>query len=169
MGENKHKILVLSDLKDNTNCVIENAVKLSKKIDATIQFFYVKKLLDVVTSDSQLSAMRAINTEYIATDKKINDFIAPICKIQDVHINTSFTFGNVKNEIENAINTYQPDVIVLGSRTPKVLSFIGDNITDFVIKKHQGAVIIASKINGYDPIKKLTLDVLNKERVVIKA
>lgn len=165
--KNKYKILVLSDLKDNTNLILQNAVKLSKAIDAKIQFFHVKRLVDVVATDSQLSAMRSINSEYVATDNKISEVITPICETQNVKIQKSFAFGNVKNEIENMLNTYQPDVVVLGNRKRNMLGFIGDNITDFVIKKHKGAVMNASKFEGFDFDKELSLDFLKNEKAEI--
>ncbi len=169
MRNNKYKILVLSDLKETTDCTLQNALKLSKTIDADIEFFHVKKPTDIVDTDSQLSAMRSINKEYVVTEKKINNFIAPIIENEGVTIHTSFAFGNIKNEIENHINTCKPDVIILGSRKRKVLSFVGDKIIDFVLKSHKKTVIIVSNGNDFDFEKEFSLDFLNQERQVIQA
>ena len=108
--------------------------------------------------------MRTISKEHIIIEKKIQNLVTPISKEYDVNINTSFAFGNVKNEIENRIKTAQPDVIVLGKRKQKKLSFIGDNITDFVLSIHEGAVMIASEIDGLEPEKELSLGFYNNEK-----
>ncbi len=169
MGKNKYKILVLSDLKETTNYALQNAVKLSKIIDADIEFFHVKKPTDIVDTDSQLSAMRSINKEYVVTEKKINNLVAPIIENDGVTIQTAFAFGNIKNEIENHINSCKPDIIVLGRRKRKVLSFVGDKIIDFVLKSHKKTVIIVSNGNDFDFEKEFSLDFLNQERQVIQA
>ena len=168
MKNNKYKILVLSDLKENTDCMLQKAVRLSTTIDAEIELLHVKKPTDVIETDSQLSAMRTINEVYVKTDKKIKDLITPFTKDNGVEIKTTIAFGNIKNEIENCIHTCKPDVIVLGNKKRKVLSFIGDNITDFVLKTHQGPVMITSALDGFDPEKELSLDFLKNERQLIE-
>ena len=169
MKNSKYKILVLSDLKETTNSTLQNALKLSEIIDANIEFFHVKKRTDIVDTDSQLSAMRNINKEYIVTEKKINNLITPIIGNEGISIQTSFAFGNIKNEIGNYINCYKPDIIVLGNRKRKVLSFVGDKISDFVLKSYHGTVIIASNDSSFYFEKELSFDFLKQERQVIQA
>ncbi len=169
MENNVYKILVLSDLKETTNYALQNAVKLSKTIDADIEFFHVKKPTDIVNTDSQLSAMRNINKEYVVTEKKINNLIAPIIENEGIPIQASFAFGNIKNEIKNHINSCKPDVIILGSRKRKVLSFVGDKIIDFVLKSHKKTVIIVSNGIDFDFEKEFSLDFLKQEKQVIQA
>ena len=133
MRNNKYKILVLSDLKKSPSTILKSTVSLAKMIDGDINFFHVKKPSDVVERESQLSAMRTINQEQIITGKKIQEALAPISNDYNVNINSTFAFGNVKNEIEEHIKVTNPDVIVLGKRKAKGLRFLGDNITDFVL------------------------------------
>jgi len=169
MGNIKYKILVLADLKETTNYALRNAVKVSKVINAEIEFFHVKKPTDIVNTDSQLSAMRSINKEYVVTEKKINNLIAPIIENEGIIIQSSFAFGNIKNEIENHINSCKPDVIILGRRKIKVLSFVGDKIIDFVLKSHKKTVIIVSNGTDFDFEKEFSLDFLKQESQVIQA
>jgi nucleotide-binding universal stress UspA family protein len=169
MGNSKYKILVLSDLKETTNHALQNAVKVSKVIDAEIEFFHVKKPTDIVNTDSQLSAMRSINKEYVVTEKKINNLIAPIIENESITIHSSFAFGNVKNEIKNHINSCKPDVIILGSRKRKILSFVGDKIINFVLKSHKKTLIIVSNGTDFDFEKEFSLDFLKQGRRVIQA
>ena len=92
METNKYKILVLSDLKDGTTNSLQNAVSLSKIINADIEFFHVKKPTDVINRESQLSAMRTINKEHLAIDNKIKDLLGPVTKTYDTPIKSSYAF-----------------------------------------------------------------------------
>lgn len=168
MKNNKYRILVLSDLKEDVNSILENTVKLSKTIDADVEFFYVKKATDIVDTESQLSAMRTITRACIETEKQIKNLITPISKENGKDIKMTFAFGNVKNEIAKCITTSQPDIIVLGERKPKMVNFLGDNITNFVHKKHTGVVLNASEIDSFNFDKEMSLHFLNKERELVE-
>ena len=161
MKNNKYKILVLSDLKKSTSTTLKSSVSLAKMINGDIEFFYVKKPTEIVERESQLSAIRALNNEHNTTDKKIQKLIKPISKDYGIQINYKFSFGHVKNEIEKHIKAYKPDIIVLGKRQSKSFNFIGDNMANFVLKKHKGVVIIAAAENALEPNEKISLGVLN--------
>ncbi|WP_460220194.1 universal stress protein [Psychroserpens sp. MEBiC05023] len=164
MKSNKYKILVLSNLKGSTTSTLKNTISLSKMIDANIEFFHVKKPTDIVETDSQLSAMRTINKERIVTEKKIKQLITSISNDYDVDIKTSFAFGNIKNEIKDHIEKTKPDIIVLGKRKQKALSFIGDNVTGFVLDTFDGPVMLASEKYGLEPEKELSLGFFNNNK-----
>lgn len=157
----KYKILVLSDLKNTTNNALKSAISLAKIIDANIEFFHVKKPTEIVENDNQLSAMRSINKEYTTIEKKIKKLIAPISKEYDMSIHSTFSFGNVKDEITKHIQEHQPDIIVLGKKKSNPLKISGDYITDFVLKNYNGSVMIASNNNVLEPNKELSLGILN--------
>jgi len=76
MKKNKIKVLVLLDLKSNTDEIVNYTVKLSKLIDANFEFFSVKKPTEVVNTDSQLSAMRAINRDCAETNNEIKNIVS---------------------------------------------------------------------------------------------
>lgn len=161
MKNNRYKILVISDLKESTRKTLKSAVSLAKMIHGDITFFHVKKAIDVVKRESQLSAIRTINREQIITNKKMQEALAPISKDYDININSSYAIGNVKNEIEEHIKAVKPDIIVLGKRKTKGLKFLGDNITDFVLKIHNGPVMITSNKNSLEPEMELQLGLFN--------
>jgi nucleotide-binding universal stress UspA family protein len=161
MENKKYKILVLSDLKEGTDSTLKNAISLSKIIDADIEFFHVKKPTEIVERESQLSAMRTINKEYLETEKKIKNTIEPISRVYDMKLKSSFAFGNVKSEINDYLNDSKPDVVVIGKRKSKSLGFIGDNITKHILKTYNGAIMIASKENGLEPENQLSLGMFN--------
>lgn len=157
----KQKILVLSDLKKSSSTTLKGAVALAKMIHADIDFLYVKKPTEIIEKENQLSANRIINQEYKDIEKKIQNLVNPISKEYGVTIKYSFSFGNLKNEIGKYIDVNQPDIIVLGKRKSKALHFIGDQITDLVIKKHNGMILITNEHNALEPNKELSLGVLN--------
>jgi len=161
MKKVKYKILVLSDLKKSTNTILKSTVSLAKMIDGDIEFFHVKKPTEIIERESQLSAMRSLNKEHNTTDKKIQKLIKAISKDYEMQINYKFSFGHVKNEIEKCIDSYKPDIIVLGKRQSKSFSFIGDNMVNFVLNKHKGVIMVAAEENALEPNKEISIGVLN--------
>ncbi|MGB6154225.1 MAG: universal stress protein [Pricia sp.] len=161
MTNRTYKILVLSDLNNATDKMLANTVRLAKIINGEIAIFNVKRPTEIVAIDNQLSAMRSINTEHSVIDKKLSKLIAPISKSQEVDITHSFAFGNVKDEISSYIKKHTPDIIVLGRRKYNPLSFVGDGITEFVLKTFDGPILIASDKYVMEPEEKMALGVLN--------
>jgi nucleotide-binding universal stress UspA family protein len=161
MKHSKYKIVLLSDLKETSGSTLKSTICLAKMIGGDIDFFHVKNPTEVVERENQLSAMRNINEKHIATENEIQTMIAPISEEFDVKINYAFTFGNVKDEIQVYINEKKPDIIVLGKRKPRIVKFLGDSITNYVLKNYNGVVMIASDTNALEPNRELSLGVLN--------
>ncbi|WP_209401503.1 universal stress protein [Pseudozobellia sp. WGM2] len=143
MENKKYKIVLLSDLTDSIYNTLRSTSNLAKMINGEIEVFNVRKPSDVVKKENQLSAMRTINSEHSVTDKKLKDIIQPLAEELGLNINYSFVFGNVKNEIDSFLKLKQPDIVVIGKKKLHSIHFLGDNITDFVLKKHSGVVMIA--------------------------
>tara|TARA_R110002073_G_scaffold296322_1_gene462310 strand:- start:19967 stop:20719 length:753 start_codon:yes stop_codon:yes gene_type:complete len=161
MKKNNYKILVLSDLNGDTSSILKSTISLAKMIGGDINFFHVKSASDIVEKDNQLSAMRVINKEYTAINKQIQNLINPVSKEYDTSIPFVFSFGNIKDEIEKHIKESQPDIIVLGKKKSNPFNFIGDRITEFVLKVHSGVIMIASNKNGLQPNQEIALGILN--------
>ncbi len=163
MKNNRYKILVLSDLKKSTATMLKSTVGLAKIIDGDISLFHVKNPFDLVKKESQLSAIRSMNQEHTAVNKKIQKLATSFSKEYGTEMNCTFTFGHVKNEIEAHIKQEQPDIIILGKKKSNAFDFIGDNITQFVLKKHSGVVIIVDEKNAIKPGEDLSLGLFNSE------
>lgn len=161
MKKRIYKILALSDLNDSTKTVLKSSVSLANMIHGEIHFFHVKKPIEVVKSESQLSAIRTLNHEHLAIEKKIENAIKSISKDYNVDIKYKFSIGNVKNEIANQIKEQEPDIIVLGKRDSKGVKLLGDSITQFILNKHKGPVMIASTENAIEPNQDISLGMLN--------
>lgn len=160
MKTNKYKILVLSDLKDTTNNILKSTADLSKRIDAEVSFFHVKKPTDIVERESQLSAFRTISEKHTITKKRIENFVNQTREAHGISINYSYAFGNVKNEIEDYIQKHKPDMIVLGKRKSKAFS-LGDNVTDFVLNTYKGIVLITGNESTYEFNEEISLGLLD--------
>lgn len=158
MTNNKYKILVLSDLSDKSVQALSYAAKLSLEIDATVEFFHVKAASDIAQTENPLLAMRLLSEVCSRTEKEVKTIVTPIANQNSIKIKTGFEIGNVKNEIENCIKMSQPDMIILGERRQKRINIFGDNITDFIHKKYDGVIVIATDKNILDTNGKVSLD-----------
>ncbi len=160
MKNSKYKILVLSDLKKSAESELKSAVSLAKMIDGDITLLHVKKPTDLVDRESQLSAMRTINEQQIHTSNKLENLIQSCRTDFGVGINHKVVIGNLKNEIGSYIDTFDPDIIVLGKRKSNPFSIIGDNVIKLVLKKHKGPLMIAGN-DALNPKDEVSLGVLN--------
>lgn len=161
MKNKRYKILVLSDLNSATGNILKSAISLAKIIHGEIEILYIGKPTEIVGNDNQLSAMRTINTEHTVTDGKFKELITPISETYGMDIKYKFIIGNVKNEIDNYIKEYRPDILVLGMRKQRPLNLIGDSITAFVLNTFDGAILISSDKHGLEPGERLSIGVLN--------
>ncbi|MCA0131101.1 universal stress protein [Winogradskyella alexanderae] len=157
------KILILSDLKSSTPIVLNNAIALAKMIQGDLEFLHVKKPTELVKTESQLSAVRSINESTIIAKKKIKKLLDPLAEKHKTKVNYKYSFGNIKNEIETFVKKSKPDIIVLGKRKSNRLSFVGDNIIDFVLKSHKGAVLVVSHNSNFSPDNDLSIGIFNKD------
>ena len=161
MDNKKYKILVLSDLKSTTVSLIKNTVGLAKMINGEIELFHVKKPTEVVKRESQLSAVRDINEQSLNTHNQLKNILEPIANDFGVELNYKYAIGNLKGEIESCIKETSPDIIVLGKRKPSAIRIVGDNLADFVLKKFDGPVLIASNDDLLGSNRMLSMGILN--------
>jgi nucleotide-binding universal stress UspA family protein len=159
MKNSSYKILVLSDLKGTAKTLLKSTVVISKIINGEIELFHVKKPTEIVGRESQLSAVRTISEQSVITDKKLKLLIEPIASNHNLKVKYKFAFGNVKQEILDRIKATKPDIIVLGKRKQNLLSFTGDDITEFVLKNFSGSVIIIGQENTIEFDKDLALGI----------
>ncbi len=165
MKNTKHKILVLSDLTDQSINVVKSASKIAEVIDGSIEIFHVRKPTKVVEKESSLSAVRLLKDNYVLVDKKLKALCDAISKKTPVSINHSFSFGNLKNEIEDAIRKTKPDIIILGKKMSRTPNFLGDNVFSFVLKKFEGPVLLATNDSVLEDQTKLSLGLFNETTI----
>lgn len=161
MKRKKYKVLVLTDLKKSTRSTLKSAVSLAKLLDAELDLFHVKKPTEIVEQENQLAVRRTIIKKHKSTAKKIKELKESVSKEYDLTMRSSYSFGNLKAELEDYIKKSNPDIIVLGKRRTNPLKFSGDNVTDFVLKTFKGAILIANDRNVLEPNKPLSLGLLD--------
>ncbi|MFY0712269.1 universal stress protein [Seonamhaeicola sp. NFXS20] len=159
MKNNRYKILVLSDLSKRSDTILKTTANLAKMIGGDINLLHVKKPVDVIETDNQLSSIRTFNRDYLKSKNNIETIVKSVDK--QLHINYDIVYGNVKQEIETYIQNINPDIIVLGKKRFNALKLIGDNLTKFILKKYKGTVLIASNNNVLEYNENLSLGILN--------
>ncbi len=160
-NKNKYKVLVLSDLTDDSVQVLRSASRIAKEIDGEIEVFHVRKPTKVVEKTSHLSAVRSLKDNFVLVEKKLEDMCALVSEDTQMKVNPFFSFGNLKNEITDYIEKSKPDIVVLGKRTSKTPVFLGDNIFTFILKNFQGVVMVANNENVLEAKTELCLGLFN--------
>lgn len=164
----KYKIAVFSDLKESLGNTLKSTLSLAKMLNGDITIFHVKKATEVVTEDSQLSAIRSLNSEFITMDNDIKAIVTSYSKDFGVTMSYSCAIGNLKNEIATYIKKEKPDFIVLGKRKSNFFNILGDKLIPFVLKIHKGPIFLTDEINVLDYGNDLSLGVLsNTEETLI--
>lgn len=145
MNRNKHKILVLSDLKENAKDTIQYAISVARETNSALELLCIKKPNEIITTENPLAAMRTLSSEFLKTEQKAKHLIRSITKDDFFPVKSTIEFGNVKNEIENYIKRKNPNFIILGKKQKKLFSLQGDNLSDFILKKYDKKAFIVNK------------------------
>lgn len=157
----KQKIVVLSSLKKGASSTLKSAIRLAKMMNGEVHFFCVRKPLDIIDIESQLSAMRTITETHKLTSKKIKKMVVSAAENYGIKVNYSYTFGNVQNEIEDYIHLQKPDIIVLGKGKSSLFNARNKKMIRFILEKFNGQVLISDEKNPLDPNKDFSFGSLN--------
>lgn len=141
--KSKYRLLVLIDQTKSSYTALRNAVNLAKVVDAGIDVLYVKPPTQVVEHDNQIAVMRKLEEDRIASKKALQKLVSTISESENIPVIYSFTFGNVIAEIQNHITKTQPDIVVIGKRKTKMINFLGDGLTSYLLKNHKGEILIS--------------------------
>ncbi len=155
--KNKYQLLVLTDLTQKSDTALRNAINMAKAIDGSIEIYHVGSPLDVVKYENQVSSMREIAKKRIATEKKLRDLAHLISKEENIAVSYGFTLGNVKNEIQHHIKKTNPDIVVIGKRKKKLVDFLEDGVTKFLLNKHSGPILIVGEGNEIQADREISL------------
>lgn len=158
---NNYKIAFFSDLKKGSSSLLKTALGLADMLRGEVELFHVINSTDAVYTDNQFSALRSMKDEFAATERKIQRILGDEGKQPPQSKGYRLSMGNVKNEISNYLQECQPDIVVLGRRKSNPFDFIGDGVTQHVLEKHQGLVLIASEAHPLESGMELKLGVLN--------
>ncbi|MBS9463525.1 universal stress protein [Flagellimonas sp. 389] len=155
----KYNLLVLMDLSKSSENALKNAVQLAKTIHGSIDVFHVKAPTDVVKSENQLSAIRGIHQESRSTKSKLEELIQKTIAEEGVKIGYQISYGNVKNTIQRHIEQRQPDIVILGKERPKLIGFLSDDLTGYLLNESNVNVLIVGEGNTLDSYKDISLGI----------
>ena len=161
MNTPKYKLLVLTDLSKACNIALENAVNLSKIIGGSIDVFHVLKPSDIPEYENQFSTLHSIGEERTKKNIQLRNIAKEIAKKSNVTIRTRCILGNLKDEATEHIEAINPDIVVLGKRPQKLVNFLGDGFTKFILDTFEGSVLISGKEKALQPSEVMSLGMLN--------
>lgn len=160
--KSKYRLLVLMDKSAASHNTLKNAVNLAKLIDGNIDVFQVnQQATNLVNSESQTATIRAIQEESINRKKELRDIIDLVSEKEKILVSFNFTYGNIKNEINDHIKKTNPDIIILGKRKKKIVSFLGDGVTKSLLKNYDGTILIAGDEKAFTSYDDKSIGFLN--------
>jgi len=154
---NKFNILVLTDFSESSGIAIRNAAKLAKLVNGQVRAYYVKSLKPFAEEENQIALSRRLRKHYMETHTSAKKMMSFIEEEEGVRVHFSMDFGNVKNCVSNKVQSLQPDLLILGKRKPKLINFIGDKLTQHLIKRCEASILISSSSEVLHSLTDLSL------------
>lgn len=165
------RILVPTDFSETAQNATSVAIKLAQKLQSTIHLYSCLRLpnnWNSLTAEQQQANAEAQAT---ITQAKTN-FKAITDKFPEVNIETSFTGGNLINQIQASIELHNIDFIVMGSHGSSGISefFIGSNTQKVVRRIHLPILVIKQPITdiNFDQIVYASSFNMNEKRAFLK-
>jgi len=155
-----NKILTFLNIEEPIETIVGSAVNLAKTFQAEVNFFYVKKKIDATRTENQLDVMRTMAIEQKAV-QKLKNVLTQKQKNTDAKLSYTITEGPLKKTVQSKLDSYRPDMVVLGKRTPNVYRVVGKQITELVLKNFNGPVLIAHPSRVLEIEEDLSVGVLN--------
>ncbi|MEL6810724.1 MAG: universal stress protein [Bacteroidota bacterium] len=165
MKTKDNQILALLNIWEPIETIIESTVNLAETFEASVNFFYVKKKMDLFRTENQMAVIRTSIEEEKAVEK-LKNIVSRTQRRTPVKLRYTIASGNVKKTIKSEIKSSEPDLIVLGKRAPNMYRFIGNQITEVVLKNFQGPVLIAHPSSVLEIKENLSVGVLNNLKTV---
>ncbi len=154
------QILTLMDFSKASYAALKSAVNLAKITNGTIEILHVGAAKDIAEQENQMAAMRSIYENKLSLKKKLSNLTQLIQKEENVPAHFTLSIGNIKNEVNDAIQTFEPDVVVLGKRKKKVVNFLGDGVTKHLLGSFKGGILLAGEENTLETHNQMSLGVL---------
>ena len=141
--EPKYRILVVKDQSKFSQTALQDGVNLAKKIDGSIDILQVRSPLQVAGRENQLAAWRELQLAGGQAKNSLQEEVDFIAAKERIPATCSFAFGNIINEVQQHIKTTQPDIVVLGKQRSNLLTILGLDLTSYLLKNYQGALLIS--------------------------
>ena len=155
----KYHLLVLTDLSKSSENALKSAVQLAKTIKGSVEVLHVRPPADVINYENQFSAMRAIQEDSRSAQSKLRQTINTISKKEGIPITFRIAYGNVKSKIKEHIDKVDPQIVLLGKRRSKLIKFLGDSVTEFVLKNCTSNILIGGDDHTFHSFKDISMGV----------
>jgi len=103
--------LFLIDFSESSLKALNYLIKFCKKIDGTIELFYVFDTTNLGEESSAISVLKSIETEKVVIKRKLNSAVEMI-EAENVPATSAYTYGNLELEIQLKIID-QPQILAL--------------------------------------------------------
>ena len=157
----KNNIVVLINLDKPQPNIVQNSINVANSINAAVTFLYVKKATEAVQNENHISAIKTLTDTHMRIDGKMRELLEPFQQTTETELRSKIAIGNVKYHIEKHLNDINPDLVILGKRSKKILPWEGDRLTEFVVNKFQGPVMISSTDQVLELNEQLSLGLLS--------
>lgn len=157
----KKNILTLINLDNPQPNIIQNAINVASSMNATVTFLYVKKGTEAVQNENHLSAIKTLTETHMKMDRKMRDLLEPFQQSTDTELRSKVAIGNVKNHIEKHLDDLNPDLVILGKRSRKTLPWEGDRLTQLIVNKFEGPVLISATDQVLELNEQISLGLLS--------
>lgn len=156
-----NNIVALINLDKPQPNIVQNTINVANSMNAAVTFLYVKKGTDAVQNENHISAIKTLTDTHMSLDRKMRELLEPFQQTTATKLKSKIAIGNVKYHIEQQLNDMNPDLVILGKRSKNFLPWEGDRLTDFVVNKFQGPVLISSTDEILELNEELSLGVLS--------
>lgn len=153
-------ILAFVDLSQNAINVLTAGNSLAKQLQGRLKVVYVKAPLAVVQQENQFSAKKELFQDLRTTQSRLEALVGEYAPGASYEV----VYGNIKNNVLEAIAESDPDIIVLGKRSRRLGGIIGDRVTDTLLNsKGKASVLIVDASQPIPGSEKLSIGVLKGE------
>lgn len=157
----KNNIVVLINLDKPEPNLVQNSINVARSMNAVVTFLFVKRGAEVVQNENHISALQTLTDTHLKLDGKMRELLDSYKQLTDIQLRSQITIGNLKNQIEKYLQKIQPDLVILGKKSKKALPWEGDRLTQFVVNKFEGMVLISSTDEVLELNEQLSMGLLS--------
>ena len=141
MNKKFKTILVIVNFSNASYDALTYAVNMAKEVNGMIQLLYVSPTNSSTNSYNPFIINKQINA---ASNKIISklESIVEIIETEGIGVTYKHVFGNIKIEVENYCDEFQPDLIIIGNEKLK-----GKSMLNRVLNRNSIATEIMDSVN----------------------
>ena len=137
-----NEIVVLINFHESSDNAVEYAKSIVETPDTVIHLFHVLPSDELITNESQLNALNAINEKRREAEKRLGEIRI---QLEDLGISARYSceIGVVRKEILKFLEETNPQSVILGKKTGKVS--LRNHVLRFLLKKYKGTIITVDR------------------------